>query len=549
MAKSDRILSFFPAIYGATDTGKLLREVVRLLAQPLEEADTHLFRIQRSHRLKVAENADDIIKLAGALNLTAFYFEDIVTDENLNYNQKLSLMRERVQRVARVHLKGLGTPWAVMESAAIFLNASIIPERPGDPEIKHLDDERFSHKAVVEFPHLREFLFSLESALQNDLDMNNTVSQELRREFRVRGISLSSYATVSVKEKASIWLMMDQDNQREYLMRKENDSLNVYRKPRDRIYLHENPFRRKKIEPAEKWTMNSWAVENQNFNASPIRFVIQGVGDHTIMPSIFCPDTQEGILFNGIVPHGQMLVIDETNGATLNKLAAYSTDNVPVDDWIVYFKGGLVGFSRCDNSDFVREQGGVSAPFDGDTERIISRPFREKKPVPTAPVGRSMWYFKVAEGVYDGSDFDFSVYAMNPEPIGVYDEDSSFDESVFDFPACGVVGMAWDERVPCSFKLAIPGVKFRERPPGDSTQQDEGAGSGINYVSRIGGILPRFKAAGIQAFVDAAKDAWVLGESVIRDADATDGEGVQFHTTLLRGQNADIIIPLDKKSS
>jgi hypothetical protein len=68
-------------------------------------------------------------------------------------------------------------------------------------------------------------------------------------------------------------------------------------------------------------------------------------------------------------------------------------------------------------------------------------------------------------------------------------------------------------------------------------------------VSRIGGILPRFKAAGIQAFVDTAKDAWVLGESVIRDADATDGEGVQFHTTLLRGQNADIIIPLDSKSS
>lgn len=541
MAKSDRILSFFPAIYGATETGKLLREVASILAKPLEEADTHLFRIQRSHRLKVAENADDIIRLAGVLNLTAFHFEDIVTHRSLDYSQKLSLMRDRVQRVARVHIKGLGTPWAVIESAAIFLNASIIPERPGDPEIKHLDHERFSHKAVVEFPHLREFLFSLESALQNDLDMNNGVSRELRREFNVRGISLSSYATVSVKEKASVWLVMDQDNQREYLIRKENDSLNVYRKPRDRIYLHENPFRRRKIEPAGKWNMNSWAVENQNFTASQIRFVIQGVGDHTVMPSIFCPDTEEGILFNGIVPDGQMLVIDETNGCML--------DNVPVDDWIVYFRGGLVGFSRCDNSDFTREQGGVSAPFDGDIDSIISRPFREKKPVSTAPVGRSMWYFKVAEGVYDGSDFDFSLYAMNSEPIGVYDEDSGFDESVFDFPACGVVGMAWDERIPCSFKLAIPGVKFQERPPGDPAQQEEDAGSGINYVSRIGGILPRFKAAGIQAFVDTAKDAWVLGESVIRNADATDGEGVQFHTTLLRGQNADIIIPLDSKSS
>ncbi len=543
MAKSDRILSFFPAIYGATDTGKLLREVASILAQPLEEADTHLFRIQRSHRLKVAENADDIIKLAGVLNLTAFHFEDIVTHKSLDYSQKLSLMRERVQRLARVHLRGLGTPWAVIESTAIFLNANIIPERPGDPVIKHLDHERFSHKAVVEFPHLREFLFSLESVLQNDLDTSNTVSQELRQKFRDHNIPLSNYAAVSVKEKASIWLVMDQDNQREYLIRKENDNLSVYRKPRDRIHLYENPFRRRKMEPAEKWSMNSWAVENQNFVASPIRFAIQGVGDHTIMPSIFCPDTEEGILFNGIVPNGQVLVIDETNGATLNKLSASSTDNVPVDEWLVYFTGGLVGFSGYDNSDFAREQGGVSAPFDGDIDKVISRPFREKKPVPPAPVGRSTWYFKVAEGTYDSSDFDSSVYAMNAEPIGVYDTDSSFDESVFDFPACGVVGMAWDERIPCSFKLAIPGVNFQERPPGDSAQQNEGAGSDINYVSRIGGILPRFKAAGVQAFVDTAKDAWVLGESVIRDADATDGEGVQFHATLLRGEKADIIIP------
>ena len=183
MAKSDRILDFFPAFFRAADSVKLLAEVTRALAQPLEEADTHLFRIQRAHRIKVAEHADDIIRLAAALNLTAFHFEDILTDKGMDYERKLDLMRERAERIARLHLQGLGTPWAVMECAAIFLNAKIVADGPGEPLVKHLD--AFSHCAIVEFAHLPD-------------------------------------------------------------------------KPRERIYLHENPLRRNKVEPAERWQLNSW---------------------------------------------------------------------------------------------------------------------------------------------------------------------------------------------------------------------------------------------------------------------------------------------------
>ena len=72
MAKADRILEFFPSYCGANDSTKLLHEITRMLAAPLEQADTHLLRIQRAHRIKVAEHADDIVRLGGALNLTAF---------------------------------------------------------------------------------------------------------------------------------------------------------------------------------------------------------------------------------------------------------------------------------------------------------------------------------------------------------------------------------------------------------------------------------------------------------------------------------------------
>ena len=49
MAKAERILDLFPSYCGATDSTKLLHEVTQMLAAPLEEADTHLLRIQPGH--------------------------------------------------------------------------------------------------------------------------------------------------------------------------------------------------------------------------------------------------------------------------------------------------------------------------------------------------------------------------------------------------------------------------------------------------------------------------------------------------------------------
>ncbi|HEU4796906.1 MAG TPA: hypothetical protein VFT02_14820 [Pyrinomonadaceae bacterium] len=444
MAKADRILEFFPSYCGANDSTKLLHEITRMLAAPLEQADTHLLRIQRAHRIKVAEHADDIVRLGGALNLTAFHFEDILSDEELEYEQKLALMRERVRRIARVHLVGLGTPAALLETAAIFLNAKIVPANTGAPLVVHLDEDGFSHRATIEFSHLPE-------------------------------------------------------------------------KPRDEIFLYENPIRRKKVEPAERWQLNSWTVENVSPAPAPVRLLIEGVSDHTVMPSVFCPSTGEGILFNGFIPDGQQLVIDQFNGAML--------DNHPVDDWVIYFKGGIYDFN---NSDFARPDARELQPLDPTSkEDLVAAAFRPSIKTAVAPTGRSEWRFKVAEGVCDGTLYDFSAYAMPSEPVGVYDNDFNFDACVFDFPGGAIVGLAWDERIPCSFKLALP------------------AGAPSNQASRIAGILPRFKPAGIRAFVDNSKPAWVLGQSTIRDESATEGEGISVHPAVLRTYGTEMLAPLD----
>ncbi len=456
MAKYSRILSLFPSVYEARDTTKLLRYVVQALAAPIEEADTLLFRIQRAHRINVAEQADEIVKLAATLDLTPFHFEDILQDASLSYSDKLNALRARVKRIAQLHLKGLGTPWAVLETAAIFLNATIVPENSGDPLIKQEDGDGYSHKAVLQFDFAPG-------------------------------------------------------------------------KPHEPAWLHEGLLRRHRIDPAPRYPLASWTVNNDSVEPAPMRIAIQGIGERTVLPSVFSPDTQEGIVFNGFVPDSRTLIIDSSEGATL--------DGHPVDDWVTFFRGGVTGFSSYGGTNYITGQESSETPFEGDIAGLSAPPWQARRTVPSAPVGLSTWYFTVAAGVYDSSLWDSAVTEVPQLPIGVCDGDFHYDQCVYYFDPSGAAGMAWDERVTCSFKLMLPSrIPVAPNPPAAGSQP-------INYVGRVGTVLPRFKAAGIRAYVDLAPDAWILGESVIRAADGPNGEGIEFHSTILRKPATELFVP------
>jgi hypothetical protein len=461
MPRAEAVLEVFPSIYGTFDRLKLLAEVVQVLAQPLEEADSHVFRIQRAHRLLVAPHPDDIVLLAAALDLDEFHFEDLLGDAALEHELRLELMRERVQRIARLHLSGLGTPWAVIEGAAIFLNASVVPDREGEPLVKHLDRDGFSHRATVEFTHAPG-------------------------------------------------------------------------RPRERIVLHESPFRRNKVEPVERWPLQSWAVDNRNVEVSPVRIAIQGVGERTVIPTVFCPRIQAGIVFNGIVRHGETLLIDEEGGARI--------DDRPVDHFLLTYVGGMFDYVPSDVATLVVEEGETGQPYVGDPAQVEPE-YGRRATLPRPPLGRSEWYFSVAQGVYDGRDYDFAVFDPPTEPVGRYDEDFAFDASIYDLPPSGIVGMAWDERIPCSLKLLLPG---HVPAPGEA---NGATGEPVNYQGRVGAVLPRFRAAGIRAFVDTAAESWIVGQGVLRASAATDGEGIDFHTTLLESQTGDVLVPFDPQPS
>ncbi len=466
MARAERILGFFPAVYGAAERGKLLHEVVRRLAAPVEEAETHLFRIQRAHRLRVAEQAEDIVRLAAALDLGAFHFEDILSDGALAYDLKLRLMRQRVERVARIHLEGLGTPRAVIEGAAAFLDAAVVAEGQGEAPIKHLDRQGFSHRAVIEIGHLRG-------------------------------------------------------------------------RPRARLELHESPLRRRKLEPAPRWAPTTWQVENPSIAAAPSRWLVRGVGERTVLPALYCRETGEGLFYNGAVPGGETLVVDAVGGASL--------EGRPVDDAVVYFTGGAYDLGPFGGADFVRQQGTAGEPLIDPEDAAVS-PLRSRKPVPEVPLGSSRWHFKVNEGVCDGDRYDAAVYGTPRQPIGLYDGDVVFDGCVFDFPASAESGMAWDERTACAFKLLLPHHLPRPSPEEEAETAGEVPGR-RNDVSRIGEVMARFRAAGVRSYVDRARDAWILGQGVLRDRDAAGGEGATHHTTRIRHRRADLLIPSQPTAS
>jgi hypothetical protein len=454
MAKYNRILALFPSVYGARDSSKLLRTVVQSLAAPLEEADTQLFRIQRAHRINVAEEAEDIVRLAGALNLTEADFDDLLQDDSLDYSRKLDFLRARVKRIAQVHLRGLGTPWAVMEAAAIYLNATIVPENPGAPLILNEDEAGYSHRALFRFDAV--------------------------------------------------------DGQ-----------------PRESAWLHEGLLQRHKVDSAPRYSLDSWIADNESIETAPARFVIQGIAERTVNPSVFCPATQEGVIFNGTVPDSKTLVIDGAEGATL--------DGVPVDEWVTYFRGGIVNFSSYGGANYTTGQDASEAPFEGDLTKLETPPYQAVRTVPTVGLGSSTWYFTVARGVYDGTRWDSAVCDVPELPIAAVDGDFHYDQSVYYYDPSGAAGMAWDERVTCAFKLLLP-ARIPASPPKAGTQPS-------NYVGRIGTILPRYRAGGVRAYVDNAQDSWILGESVLRDPTAPGGEGVEFHSTIVRNPAMELLIP------
>ena len=511
--KADAVLEQFPWFYRATSPGKLLAQVTQALAGPLDETDGSLLRIQRAHRLRVAEEAGDVLLLAANINLPPAFFEDLLAaqkDEHGHFDRErarnaVRRMRERVERLAAIHLDGLGTVSALMTMAAAFLDARILGGSVGASPIRSVDSGGFSHVATL---------------------------------------------TVPVIPPAE--------------------------KPTAELFLHENPFRRRRLPVAPRWQNDAWEIINNTvadddfgdpLDSDPI-YTIRGAPDgRTVLPRIYCERDAftgqgRGFIFRGVVPENATLILNGRGGALL--------EGVAVDDFILPFLGGIYDVAAADGSASVEGFADPQAalppfpdkPYQG--EARAEDALRRKALPPPVPPGRAVYRFAVAEGRYNSPEArcDFTTYAAptaarqsgreSLRPAAFDDKSFAFDDGcVYDIPPGGFVGMSWDERLACAFLLTLPTPYeiSRLRGAGNDSAAATNADAGSvesrrdaasEVAGRVRNALPRFRAAGIVGYVAAAQDAWILGESVLRSETATDGPGIAEQTTRLRDPRAEM---------
>ena len=71
-------------------------------------------------------------------------------------------------------------------------------------------------------------VFRMDGGFESELNVDEDLSWNIQSEFQVRGVPISQHSTVAVKKKASKWMITDLNNRRKYIVRKEEEGLDVF---------------------------------------------------------------------------------------------------------------------------------------------------------------------------------------------------------------------------------------------------------------------------------------------------------------------------------
>jgi hypothetical protein len=295
--RTGKILQRFPSFMRAPAPDKVLAAVAAALGHDLDEAERQATRIQRAHRLGVADEATDVLRLAALLDLRSADFfllaslsgrgyfagqvtaeagdvplEDHVREERA-YGRYVDELRDSVGRVADVLMEGAGTIWALLEGTAVLLDADRLgADGTPDPSarlIEHLDaglpHGGFVHRIQVRF-----------HALQDD-----------------RTVELDGP-----------------------------------------LYLVENPIVERSTDDAPRRQDEGFTVTRGGFFDGPVSVQVTGTGARTVHPRVVDETTHHGFGWNGVLTDGQKLVLT-TDGHVLVDGADVTADAYAFDGALV----------------------------------------------------------------------------------------------------------------------------------------------------------------------------------------------------------------------
>lgn len=356
-----KILSRFPAFMRTGNPSKVLGEIAFALGNDLNEAERLMGRIQRAHRLAVADEERDVLGLATLLGLQGADFvilrrfwehgfivapephpADAQDREEQLYAAYLTELKESVQRTVRLMREGCGTIWALLEGTAILLNADTLPlaGRMQHPDQNSVPHGGFIHRTRIKYSVMKDG----KPALQEGY-----------------------------------------------------------------LYLVENPLTGKSTEDKERRQRETFHVERRGLFNVPTAVQVTGVAGRTVLPMIINHTNHQGVGFLGALEDGQKLVFATDGRAYL--------DGVNVTGNCYAFRGALADDTPFDGVLHRHQFCEVIPPgaMDRNFPRAALVPATALKS-PMLPLGGSDWRFSVQEGAYDASGFDRTVFSLPDDP-------------------------------------------------------------------------------------------------------------------------------------
>ncbi len=268
------------------------------------------------------------------------------------------------------------------------------------------------------------------------------------------------------------------------------------------IYLVENPLTEKSSGDKERVQRDVFRISRRGFFEVSAMVQVTGVAERTVFPMIINKTCKHGVGYRGVLKDGEKLLFSKDGKAYL--------DGVDVTGRCYYFDSGLF-------DEAARDSAGPGDMFclahpPGTLDRNYPRPLvtpLDRLSMPTVPLGDSDWRFSVQEGNFDASGFDEAVFTLPDNPVA----------------PSGRVQIKWEENEPFAVTVLLPA----DLKSVEENILDEGD----NLRSLVRAGLEKFRPAGVRLNVEYFDENWFLDNSLLRIADAREGDGVFFNGTIL----------------
>jgi hypothetical protein len=504
-ARGQAILSRFPAHLEAARPGKLLGNSVAALALDLDVLAAALAAVRRAHRLSDADELADLWRIAALHGMGAAEFE-ILLGRFRRARELLAALRAAVDDTQRdAAAAALSSLWALQTPTprlALFAD----PSAPADMAVAAL---RMATQVDLKLRH-RPLCAAVRQRIAETADIhargNGTVMALLRGAANALDLELGE-----VVHSADRYWHVARVSDRLQLSRLVPAADGEIEQPlavaEELLGIEENPLWRAETDNRPAVHGELFTLLRRGFDRALLQVRITGEGERTFGPMLVNRDEGHGVGFDGAVPNGATLTLNEEGRALLGE------DDVTS---LAYAWQGacFAGEDASAEADFVFDGEGLGAqakrarfvtmqPAAAIDREALFPSDGASLPMPGIAVGTTRFAFFVREAHFASLDGTPAA----PRSVTPRTGAATFDTSVFAPPPLprtpsARVLLSWLEHRAFALRLLIP-PRFRQ------WRADEA--EGVLTLQTVARALERFRPLGVELQVEYIDDRWTVG--------------------------------------